>query len=48
MWKAQKQKKLRPNQKAKIKCREVAKKLLEQNLTITIAAAIRHKDMKEV
>lgn len=40
--------KLRPSQKDREKCKEVARKLREQNPTITIAAAIRHKDMKEV
>ena len=37
-----------PSQIAKDKCREVAKKLREQNPIITIASAIRHKDMIEV
>lgn len=41
-------KKLRPDQKAKNKCRDVAKKLREKNPNITIAAAIRHKYMMEV
>jgi len=41
-------KKLRPNQRAKNKCREVARNLIKRNPTITIAAAIRHEDMIEV
>jgi hypothetical protein len=42
------EKKLLPHQEARIKCREVAEKLREQNPPITIADAIKHKNMKEV
>jgi hypothetical protein len=39
-------KKLRPNQKAKIKCREIAERIWSKDPTITIAAMIKHPEIR--
>lgn len=41
-------KKLRPNQKCKIDCREMAKKLWEKDPTITITAMFDHAEIKKI
>jgi hypothetical protein len=41
------EKKLRPNQKQRIKCREVAEELWKADPTVTITAMIEHEDIVE-